>query len=150
MCRHATNHLAEPLVRSVAFPTSCPHVGKADVVCSDTARIHPSRYRFGLEVERSWWHRDIGKRLVGEALQARTKPSPLASKVRTDDLAAVGLLRHLGGQVYQRCNGERLRLERLRDQRLGREVDGFVNVYCWAHVRRYFLRAGGERRPHLR
>ena len=27
-------------------------------------------------------------------------------------------------------------------QRLGREVDGFVNVYCWAHIRRYFIRAG--------
>ncbi len=27
-------------------------------------------------------------------------------------------------------------------QRLGREVDGFVNIYCWAHIRRYFIRAG--------
>lgn len=27
-------------------------------------------------------------------------------------------------------------------QRLGREVDGFVNMYCWAHIRRYFIRAG--------
>jgi hypothetical protein len=27
-------------------------------------------------------------------------------------------------------------------QRLGREVRGFVNVYCWAHIRRYFIRAG--------
>ena len=26
-------------------------------------------------------------------------------------------------------------------QRLGREVDGFVNLYCWAHIRRYFIRA---------
>lgn len=30
-------------------------------------------------------------------------------------------------------------------QRLGREVDGFVNVYCWAHIRRYFLRAGAAK-----
>ena len=27
-------------------------------------------------------------------------------------------------------------------QRLGREVDGVVNAWCWAHMRRYFLRAG--------
>jgi len=27
-------------------------------------------------------------------------------------------------------------------QRLGLEVDGFVNIYCWAHIRRYFIRAG--------
>ena len=27
-------------------------------------------------------------------------------------------------------------------QRLGREVTGFVNIYCWAHIRRYFIRAG--------
>ena len=27
-------------------------------------------------------------------------------------------------------------------QRLGREVEGFVNIYCWAHIRRYFIRAG--------
>ncbi|MHB8341448.1 MAG: IS66 family transposase, partial [Mycobacteriales bacterium] len=27
-------------------------------------------------------------------------------------------------------------------QRLGREVTGFVNSYCWAHIRRYFIRAG--------
>ena len=27
-------------------------------------------------------------------------------------------------------------------QRLGRDVDGVVNAWCWAHMRRYFLRAG--------
>jgi len=27
-------------------------------------------------------------------------------------------------------------------QRLGREVSGFVNIYCWAYIRRYFIRAG--------
>ncbi|EQD62455.1 transposase IS66, partial [mine drainage metagenome] len=32
-------------------------------------------------------------------------------------------------------------------QRLGREVDGFVNIYCWAHIRRYFIRAGAANPP---
>jgi transposase len=27
-------------------------------------------------------------------------------------------------------------------QRLGRDVEGVVNAWCWAHMRRYFLRAG--------
>ncbi|MGH9301903.1 MAG: IS66 family transposase [Acidimicrobiales bacterium] len=27
-------------------------------------------------------------------------------------------------------------------QRLGRQVVGFINLWCWAHIRRYFLRAG--------
>jgi transposase len=27
-------------------------------------------------------------------------------------------------------------------QRLGRTVEGFVNIFCWAHIRRYFIRAG--------
>ena len=27
-------------------------------------------------------------------------------------------------------------------QRLGRDVDGVTNAWCWAHMRRYFLRAG--------
>ena len=27
-------------------------------------------------------------------------------------------------------------------QSAGKKADGLVNLYCWAHIRRYFVRAG--------
>jgi transposase len=35
-------------------------------------------------------------------------------------------------------------------QSAGRKADGLVNLYCWAHVRRHFVRAGDANRPQLR
>jgi hypothetical protein len=33
------------------------------------------------------------------------------------------------------------------DQSAGKKADGLVNLYCWAHIRRYFVRAGDANPP---
>ena len=62
------------------------------------------------------------------------------------------LARHAGideetGQLAQQGDGGPRRLVISSDfyavyQAAGKKADGLVNLYCWAHIRRYFVRAG--------
>src|SRR6516165_9145535 len=65
--------------------------------------------------------------------------------------AGTVLARHVGiageaGQVAETGNGPR-RLVISSDfysvyASAGKKADGLVNLFCWAHIRRYFVRAG--------
>jgi transposase len=73
--------------------------------------------------------------------------------------AAVVLARHAGidadtGQLSPDDDGGPRRLVISSDfyavyQSAGRKADGLVNLYCWAHVRRHFVRAGDANRVQL-
>jgi transposase len=73
--------------------------------------------------------------------------------------AAVVLARHAGidadtGQLSPHDDGGPRRLVISSDfyavyQSAGRKADGLVNLYCWAHIRRHFVRAGDANRVQL-
>jgi transposase len=73
--------------------------------------------------------------------------------------AAVVLARHAGidedtGQLSPDDDGRPRRLVISSDfyavyQSAGKKADGLVNLYCWAHVRRHFVRAGDANRVQL-
>jgi len=73
--------------------------------------------------------------------------------------AATVLARHAGidadtGQLSSHDDGRPRRLVISSDfyavyQSAGRKADGLVNLYCWAHVRRHFVRAGDANRVQL-
>jgi transposase len=70
------------------------------------------------------------------------------------------LARHAGideetGQLLPDVDGEPRRLVISSDfyavyQSAGRKADGLVNLYCWSHLRRYFVRAGDANPEQLR
>jgi transposase len=70
------------------------------------------------------------------------------------------LARHAGideetGQLLPGADGEPRRLVISSDfyavyQSAGRKADGLVNLYCWSHLRRYFVRAGDANPAQLR
>jgi transposase len=74
--------------------------------------------------------------------------------------AATVLARHAGidentGQLTQDGDGGPRRLVISSDfytvyQSAGKKADGLVNLYCWAHVRRHFVRAGDANRVQLK
>jgi transposase len=74
--------------------------------------------------------------------------------------AATVLARHAGidentGQLTQDEDGGPRRLVISSDfytvyQSAGKKADGLVNLYCWAHVRRHFVRAGDANRVQLK
>ncbi len=73
--------------------------------------------------------------------------------------AAVVLARHAGidqdtGQLSSDDDGGPRRLVISSDfyavyQSAGKKADGLVNLYCWAHIRRHFVRAGDANRVQL-
>jgi transposase len=73
--------------------------------------------------------------------------------------AAVVLARHAGidadtGQLAAHDDGGPRRLVISSDfyavyQSAGKKADGLVNLYCWAHIRRHFVRAGDANRVQL-
>jgi transposase len=73
--------------------------------------------------------------------------------------AAVVLARHAGidestGQLSADDDGRPRRLVISSDfyavyQSAGKKADGLVNLYCWAHIRRHFVRAGDANRVQL-
>jgi len=73
--------------------------------------------------------------------------------------AATVLARHAGidadtGQLLADDDGGPRRLVISSDfyavyQSAGRKADGLVNLYCWAHIRRHFVRAGDANRVQL-
>jgi transposase len=73
--------------------------------------------------------------------------------------AAVVLARHAGidadtGQLSDDADGGPRRLVISSDfyavyQSAGKKADGLVNLYCWAHIRRHFVRAGDANRVQL-
>ncbi|MGH3126147.1 MAG: IS66 family transposase [Streptosporangiaceae bacterium] len=70
------------------------------------------------------------------------------------------LARHAGidektGQLFPDADGAPRRLVISSDfyavyQSAGRKADGLVNLYCWSHLRRYFVRAGDANPEQLR
>jgi transposase len=73
--------------------------------------------------------------------------------------AAAVLARHAGidadtGQLLADADGGPRRLVISSDfyavyQSAGRKADGLVNLYCWAHIRRHFVRAGDANKVQL-
>jgi transposase len=74
--------------------------------------------------------------------------------------AGTVLARHAGideesGQLLPDADGEPRRLVISSDfyavyQSAGRKADGLVNLFCWSHLRRYFVRAGDANPQQLR
>jgi len=74
--------------------------------------------------------------------------------------AGTVLARHAGidedtGQLLPGADGEPRRLVISSDfyavyQSAGRKADGLVNLFCWSHLRRYFVRAGDANPAQLR
>ena len=74
--------------------------------------------------------------------------------------AGTVLARHAGidedtGQLLPDADGEPRRLVISSDfyavyQSAGRKADGLVNLFCWSHLRRYFVRAGDANPAQLR
>ena len=70
------------------------------------------------------------------------------------------MARHAGidedtGQLLPGADGEPRRLVISSDfyavyQSAGRKADGLVNLFCWSHLRRYFVRAGDANPAQLR
>jgi ribosomal protein S18 acetylase RimI-like enzyme len=69
--------------------------------------VHPGRYIVAVEVVTEYRRSGIARSLLHEIGKLRPEPLPFAAKLRPSDLAAMALLRSLGGRIYQHCPGLR-------------------------------------------